>query len=100
MKRRLLAMLLLLAMVLSLIPAVGAENAAESTAEHHLLLADDFTPGGWTKETANTAHAPLSTNTLKGHTESSVFASSATATISVVNSGTYHVWVHALYHWH
>ena len=91
MKRRLLAMLLLLAMVLSLIPAIGAENAAESTAEHHLLLADDFTPDGWTKETANTAHAPLSTNTLKGHTESSVSASSATATISVVNSGTYHV---------
>ena len=42
MKRRVLAMLLLLAMVLSLIPAVGAENAAESTAEHHLLLTDDF----------------------------------------------------------
>lgn len=46
MKRRVLAMLLLLAMVLSLIPAVGAENAAESTAEHHLLLADDFTTLG------------------------------------------------------
>ena len=59
MKRQVLAMLLLLAMLLSLIPAVGAENAAENTAEHHLLLADDFTPGGWTKETANTAHAPL-----------------------------------------
>lgn len=59
MKRRVLAMLLLLAMVLSLIPAVGAENAAESTAEHHLLLADDFTPGGWARETANAAHTPL-----------------------------------------
>ena len=48
MKRRVLAMLLLLAMVLSLIPAVGAENAAESTAEHHLLLTDDFTTlGSW-----------------------------------------------------
>ena len=94
MKRRVLAMLLLLAMVLSMIPAVGAEAAAE----HHLLLADDFTPGGWTKETAKTAHGPLSANTLKGHTESSVSAASATAAVTVTNAGSYHVWAHVLYH--
>ena len=66
MKIRFLAMLLLLAMVLSLVPAVGAENAAERTAEHHLLLADDFTTlGSWTLDNQQTAYKQKN---LKGRT--------------------------------
>ena len=95
MKRRVLAMLLLLAMVLSLIPAVGAENAAESTAEHHLLLADDFTTlGSWTVENQQTAY---NQKNLKGRTtyDPTVPGTDAEAKFTVTRAGTYQIWVHA-----
>ena len=97
--KRWLCLLLVFCMMLSVLPVTAsAENAAESTAEHHLLLADDFTPNGWMKETADTAHAPLSTYTLKGHTQQSTTGGPATATVKIETAGEYHVWVHALYH--
>ena len=95
MKRRVLAMLLLLAMVLSLIPAVGAENAAESTAEHHLLLTDDFTTlGSWTVENQQTAY---NQKNLKGRTtyDPTVPGTDAEAKFTVTRAGTYQIWVHA-----
>lgn len=95
MKRRVLAMLLLLAMVLSLIPAVGAENAAESTAEHHLLLTDDFTTlGSWTVENQQTAY---NQKNLKGRTtyDPTVPGTDAVAKFTVEKAGTYQIWVHA-----
>lgn len=95
MKRRVLAMLLLLAMVLSLIPAVGAENAAESTAEHHLLLTDDFTTlGSWTVENQQTAYTQKN---LKGRTTyaPTVPGTDAEAKFTVTRAGTYQIWVHA-----
>ena len=95
MKRRVLAMLLLLAMVLSLIPAVGAENAAESTAEHHLLLADSFTTlGSWTLDNQQTAY---NQKNLKGRTtyDPTVPGTDAEAKFTVTRAGTYQIWVHA-----
>ena len=46
--KRWLCLLLVFCMMLSVLPVTAsAENAAESTAEHHLLLADDFKPSGY-----------------------------------------------------
>ena len=95
MKRRLLAMLLLLAMILSLIPTVGAENAAESKAEHHLLLADDFTTlGSWTIDNQQTAYKQKN---LKGRItyDQTVPGTDAVAKFTVEKAGTYQIWVHA-----
>lgn len=98
MKRRLMAMLLLLAMVLSLIPIVGAENAEEGSSVHHLLLTDDFIPGGWTRQSANAVNNHLTEYTLLGHTQNSTSDAPAVATVNVKSAGSYHVWVHAMYH--
>lgn len=99
MKRRVLAMLLLLAMVLSLIPAVGAENAAESTAEHHLLLTDDFTTlGSWKRSAPTAGRNALTDQTLVGIKATEENAVPAVAEVNVSAAGTYRVWVHGLYH--
>ena len=92
-------MLLLLAMVLSLIPAVGAENAAESTAEHHLLLTDDFTTlGSWKRSAPTAGRNALTDQTLVGIKATEENAVPAVAEVNVSAAGTYRVWVHGLYH--
>lgn len=99
MKRRVLAMLLLLAMVLSLIPAVGAENASEGAAEHHLLLADDFTTlGSWKRSAPTAGRNALTDQTLVGIKATEENAVPAVAEVNVSAAGTYRVWVHGLYH--
>ena len=98
--KRWLCLLLVFCMMLSVLPVTAsAENAAESTAEHHLLLADDFKPSGWTIESTKKDQGALSTNTLRGgKTGTSSTVAPATATVKIETAGEYHVWVHALYH--